>query len=253
MPTVFGRGALRLLAGVAWAAGVVAATAPAHAATSTVSVGDGGGEFSPVQVTVGVDDSVRWSNRSIATRHNISSSGGDWSLNADVHPVVSTGPSSTSYTFRAAGTYTYVCRFHGTTGTVVVSGGTQTPTQAPRPSATARPAPAPTSAAPPSPSATPTSARTSPTPKPAASVKSPKPARTLAGPRRPARRTPAARAATRRSGLLRGLTADPTGRGRGLPVLVALVAVVGVGTAQLRVVRDLRSSSGRHRLSSRCR
>jgi plastocyanin len=229
------------------AAAPIGAAAPAYADTEAVSVEDGSPEFSPGRLTVRVGDTVRWSNTSLINAHNVSSSRGGWSFGADLAPLLSPGSSSASFTFTSAGSYSYVCRFHpGMGGAVVVTGGgpkpapssPPTPTSAPKPTPTRSPSAAPTAASP-------TRAITSPPASPqrpsAAAAKPP-------ASRRP--RPAAARRPTSRRGLLRGLTAaDPTGRERGLPALVALTMVVGVGSAHVRVRRLLPVANGRHRLS----
>jgi plastocyanin len=226
---------------------------PAYAATTGVSVGDGSAEFSPGQVTVRVGDTVRWSNTSLVNAHNVSSSGGGWSFGADLAPVLSPASSSASFTFSSGGTYAYVCRFHpAMRGIVVVTGGSSTqPTRAPAPQPTAAPKPTATRIASPAPS----SAAPTPTPAgpPAATRPSPSAARAKSSPavsRRPRAVAAGSQRPTGPQGLLRGLTAaDPTGRERGLPLLVALAVLVGVGSAHVRVRRLLPVSNGRHRLS----
>jgi plastocyanin len=80
--------------------------------------------FSPRTVTVGVGDTVTWTN-SDAQAHT-ATSGSAWDTGAIG------GGDSASVTFRSAGTYDYVCSFHpAMTGRVVVraaAGGTTPPT-----------------------------------------------------------------------------------------------------------------------------
>jgi plastocyanin len=99
--------------------------APVHAAEQTVAVRDN--LFDPATKSVNVGDTVRWTNSSTVTTHNVTF---DAPLSAnlgDMAPGGGSGSQSVSPAFTTAGTFTYFCRFHqasGMRGTIVVGGGT---------------------------------------------------------------------------------------------------------------------------------
>lgn len=79
-----------------------------------------GFSFSPRTVTVGVGDSVTWTNSDAQT--HTATSGTAWDTGD-----IGNGESA-SITFRRAGTYDYICAIHPTmTGTVVVRGTSGAP------------------------------------------------------------------------------------------------------------------------------
>jgi len=88
---------------------------PASAATFGVSEVDF--DFVPATITIGVGDSVLWTNNG-ASPHT--STGGSWNSGT-------MNPGATfSHTFNSAGSFPYVCQFHeslGMVGTVVVQAG----------------------------------------------------------------------------------------------------------------------------------
>src|SRR6266550_3839131 len=134
---------------VVWAAalviscGLLALPLIALAATSSVNIQ--GSAFVPPTTTVRVGDTVSWTNRD-AFSHTSTSDTGAW--NSD---VIRAG-SSFSFTFRAAGTFTYHCAIHTFMhGTIVVQAvttpqPTAPPTAPPTPVRTVPPTIAPTSA-----------------------------------------------------------------------------------------------------------
>jgi plastocyanin len=91
---------------------------PATAATRTVNIY--GSSFSPKSVTITEGDTVRWVNRD-NVNHQILADKGQF-----VSPILR--PNQTfSFTFRAAGTYTYKDELHPKiTGTIVVKGAPPT-------------------------------------------------------------------------------------------------------------------------------
>jgi plastocyanin len=113
----------RLVAAVAGMA-LIALLGAGSAVAADQAVAISGFTFSPTTVTVGVGDTVTWTN-SDAQAHT-ATSGSAWDTGAIG------GGDSTSVTFRSAGTYDYVCSFHpAMTGRVVVraaAGGTTPPT-----------------------------------------------------------------------------------------------------------------------------
>jgi plastocyanin len=215
------------------------AAGPAHAATKNVSAG-GGNTFSPGSITIKAGDTVVWTNTG-GIGHTVTSWAGDW--NKD--DAIAAPTTNTSYTFDTAGTYKYYCRTHGTNtgtgmrGVVIVTGTAPKPSKTPTPTKTTSPRPTSTrTTAPPSGSATPT------TPAPSASSAtvvlpsgSVPPASATTAPPLPsvAPRSPGPSEPVflGEGGLKRQ---SPTGRNRGLPLLVSLVLVLGVGSAEIRAL-----------------
>jgi plastocyanin len=213
--------------------------APAHAATKNVSAG-AANTFAPASITVRPGDTVVWTNTG-GFGHTVTSSSGNWSKNDSI-PVQTT---TTSYLFDKAGTYRYFCSTHGTAtsgmrGTVVVAGTKPRPSKTPTKTPSSRPSA--TTAPPPPPSSTPPS--TSSTPEPSGSAGSATPPVGSATPPPSASTSPiplptVVPGQPFESQFLGvgGLTPPPpSGRGRGLPLLIALVLVGGVGSAELRAV-----------------
>jgi plastocyanin len=108
------RGAIAT-AGLVLGAWLAVAAGAAHAADGAVRIS--GFAFSPDSVTVGVGESVTWTNED-AVAHTATGSGGAFDTER-LDPG-----ESTTITFATAGSYAYVCAIHPTmTGTVVVEPG----------------------------------------------------------------------------------------------------------------------------------
>lgn len=224
---------LRAAAALGAAAFLVVPVFSASAEDQTVLVGENNeNKFTPATVRIRPGDTVTWQWAG-GTDHTVTSTTANWNKdNAVGFPSLSL---NTQYLFDAPGTYRYVCKTHqgaGMKGTVVVEGTKPRPSpsrtsQPPTSSPTTRPptSPAPTGSGSPSPSAgsatpvvpsvTPPTESESPVPLP--SVVEPTPTETFLG-----------------EG---GLTAQPaTGRAKGLPVMLALLLIGGVGSAELRAL-----------------
>jgi LPXTG-motif cell wall-anchored protein len=94
---------------------MLAVGGPASAATTGVSEVDF--DFVPATVTIGVGDTVVWTNNSNSPH---TSTGGSWD-SGTMNPGA-----SFSHTFPSAGTFPYHCEFHeslGMVGTVIVQAG----------------------------------------------------------------------------------------------------------------------------------
>ena len=185
--------------------------------------------FDPKSVTINVGDTVSWTNNG-GVGHTVTSTSDNWEKD---NPIA-VPQQSTSFRFTKAGTYTYQCSTHapGMSGTVVVKAKpkpTPTPTRSTA-TPTSSPTPQPsTTSEPPEPSATPTSPppASSPPPSPAPSASMPRPS--FSPPGGQSSGTPYLGVG--------GLTPHPpTGRERGLPVLIAVVFLVGVVTAEVRTL-----------------
>jgi plastocyanin len=102
---------------------VFSATAVTAPLSASVTVGQGGNNFSPASVTIAAGGSVTWTWASGVVQHNVT-----WLTAPGTLPPNSTNLSGTStYTppagsFSTAGTYTYECSIHGSimSGQVVV-------------------------------------------------------------------------------------------------------------------------------------
>jgi LPXTG-motif cell wall-anchored protein len=93
----------------------VAVGGPASAATTGVSEVDF--DFVPATVTIGVGDTVKWTNNSTDVH---TSTGGSWD-SGNMNPGA-----TFIHTFGSAGTFAYHCTFHqslGMVGTVIVQAG----------------------------------------------------------------------------------------------------------------------------------
>ena len=238
------RPALRVLRAVAALGGAAAlvlpvSTPPAAAADQTVQVGSPENRFGPATVRIKPGDTVTWQYAG-GTSHTVTATTSNWEKNDPVGPpaVLSL---STSYLFDAPGTYRYVCTTHesvGMRGTVVVEGTRPRPTRSPRPTSSPRP----TASRTPSPGATASpSASPSATPSPSAGTATPgvitasplTPGPTGRPPLPSVAPTPGVSPYLGTG----GLTPHPaTGRGKGLPVLLALLLIGGVGSAELRAL-----------------
>jgi len=132
------------LAAVSLVAAAALGGAPAaHAATQSVTIGDG--FFEPAALTVTAGDTVTWTNADGSPHTATANGGGFDSGNLD--------PGATfSFTFSEPGTYTYVCRYHDEMVATVmvvpaasaptVSGAAQQPAGAAEPPAGTAPPPA---------------------------------------------------------------------------------------------------------------
>jgi plastocyanin len=103
------------------AAFLLATPASAFAADTTVKGLDGTtGLWEPANVSVHVGDTVTWDFSSTTAAHNVASSSSNWSLSSPIK--TNPGHEPVSYTFTAAGTYSFVCNVHPDTmkGTVSV-------------------------------------------------------------------------------------------------------------------------------------
>ena len=135
---------LSLVAGLVGLAFVAAA--PAHAATTNVSIKNF--SFNPQDVTISVGDTVHWSNdETDGTVHSVTAD--DGSFTQDLNPG-----DTFSHTFGQAGTFGVHCRFHTyITGTITVNSGgssSSTTSTTAAPSTTSTTAPSTTSTTTPS-------------------------------------------------------------------------------------------------------
>ena len=92
---------LAVLVTAAWPA-AVASAAPEHVTVSMSNFA-----FAPAALTVHAGDAVTWTNHDVAP-HDVTVTSGPASVHS---PMLSTGQSWT-YTFTAAGTYSYICSIH---------------------------------------------------------------------------------------------------------------------------------------------
>ena len=233
---------LRAVAALGGAAALVVPTftAPAGAADQTVQVGAPENRFGPASVTINVGDTVTWEYAG-GSNHTVTSTTANWEKDDPVGPPAVLNL-STSYLFDAPGTYRYVCTTHesvGMRGVVVVEGRARPRPTATRTTTSPRPSPTRTTAAPsetPSPTA-------SPSVTPSASIGSAtppvqSPSIITANPTSPAP-LPSVAPSPRGTTYLGegGLTPQPaTGRGKGLPVMLALLLIGGVGSAEIRAL-----------------
>jgi plastocyanin len=225
------RPALRVARAVLALGGAAALLVPAFSARAAETAGvqtTADNTFKPATVTINPGDSVLWTNNG-GLQHTVTSTSKNWAKDDSI-PIQTT---TTSYKFDEPGRYTYHCKTHATMkGTVVV--------RAPRPTATpTTPRPTGTRTTAPSSSASPTATR-SVTPTPSVSNGTP----VIPSGTPPASSSPTAPplptvVPTGQQTLTTdlgtgGLTAQPaTGRGKGLPVMLALLLVGGVGSAEL--------------------
>lgn len=210
-------------------------TGTSNAANATVQA-NAQNQFTPSAVTISTGDTVTWQWAG-GFSHTVTSTSPNWSKN---NPLGPPAPSlETAYLFDRAGTYTYVCSTHesvGMKGTVTVVGPPK-PTKTPSPTRTStRPSPTRTSSpprtsAPPSGSASPTPSGGTATPiipsgsPPTASV-TPPPQPTVAP----------SESGTPFLGTGGLIPPPPTGRAKGLPVMLALLLIGGVGSAEVRAL-----------------
>jgi len=120
-------------------------TRPADAATTTVTVGDGGFFFFPSSVTINAGDTVQWTWS--ASGHS-STSGTPGAPSGFWDSGVLNQGATFSHTFPAAGSFPYFCTPHGACcgmiGSVTVLAPTPSPTPTPTPTPSATPTPSPT-------------------------------------------------------------------------------------------------------------
>ena len=221
----------------AWA--VVLAT-PAAADDETVQATNAN-VFAPASVTIDVDDTVTWdwTGANVAKEHTVTASSSNWTID----DTLTFGAQTTTFTFEEPGVYTYYCNNHGSAtdgmrGSVKVIDPNPPPSPTPTPtkSPTPKPTPKPTPTKSPSPSPT----ATTPQPEPTQTATVPIPSTSPPGPVPTSRPpviapTPSPTPAPALTGI--GLTAPPaTGRDRGLPIALAMVAIGGVVSAQVRTL-----------------
>jgi plastocyanin len=232
---------LRVARAVAASCGAAALVAYAFSGTSlaedqTVQA-NGQNQFAPADVTVDPGDSVTWQYAG-GFGHTVTSTSANWSKDVALGPPNGTGTLQTSYLFDRPGKYTYVCKTHeseGMRGTVTVTGTvgpTKPPTPRPTtPRPTTRPTGTPTATQ--SASGTPSPSVSSATPPvvPSGSVPPGSPTPTAPPPEVAPSESPSAFLGAG------GLTAPPpTGRAKGLPVMLALLLVGGVASAEIRAL-----------------
>ena len=234
------RPSLRLARAVVSLTGAAALLAYAFGGTSAaedqVVQANGQNQFTPADVTVNAGDTVTWQYAG-GFGHTVSSTSANWSKDTGLGPPTAT--LQTSYLFDRPGRYTYVCKTHeseGMRGTVTVA-GTVTPTRTPTPTRTTtrpptRPPTSPpstsSSPAPSSPSASASSA--TPPVLPTASVS---PALTTTPPQPTVLPGESGTPYLGEGGLI---PPPPTGRAKGLPVMIALLLIGGVGSAEVRAL-----------------
>ncbi|HWL36010.1 MAG TPA: plastocyanin/azurin family copper-binding protein [Frankiaceae bacterium] len=214
---------------------------PATAEDQTVAVGQNNeNRFTPATVRIKPGDTVTWQYAG-GSGHNVTSSSANWDKSDPVGPPALLN-FTTEATFSRAGTYRYVCTTHedvGMKGTVIVEGTvkpspTKTRTSSPRPTTTrtATSSPRPSETVSETPSPTPSSGTASPA-IPSGSVAPPSATST------PLLPSVAPDPETPKETFLGagGLTPQPaTGREKGLPVMLALLLIGGVGSAELRAL-----------------
>jgi plastocyanin len=215
----------------------------ATAEDQTVTVGTPTANvYTPKQVTIDVGDTVTW-RWGGGFGHTVSASSGNWAKDDPVGPP--TASLSTTHTFDKAGTFTYLCKTHGESmaGSVVVRGGSK-PKPTTKPPTTRPPSGTPTATRTSTTSARPSASAGSatPTPEPSAGSATPVVPGTTGRPT-PARSSgaplPTIAGGAEASPFLGegGLTPPPaTGREKGLPVMLALLLIGGVGSAELRAL-----------------
>jgi plastocyanin len=202
--------------------------------------------FDPATVTIAKGDTVTWSwgtDNPPTKTHTVTATSANWEFD---EPLSFT-QRSTAFEFTEYGTYTFVCEVHGAEmkGTVRVPAPVK-PTVKPT---TKPPSPSPTrTTAPPRPRPSATASSSSPAAQPSRSTgtagtpplggvsSSPRP-----GASRSAVPSPSVAPDPDEGNTVTiggpGLTPPPaTGRGRGVWVMLACVAILGVGSAQLRTL-----------------
>ncbi|HEX8002403.1 MAG TPA: plastocyanin/azurin family copper-binding protein [Mycobacteriales bacterium] len=236
------RPAARVVRAAGSLAGAAALLAYAFAGTSAAEdqtvQATGGNVFTPAAVTIDPGDTVTWQYAG-GFGHTVTSTSGGWSKDTSLGPPAATF--QTSYLFDQPGTYTYVCKTHesvGMKGTVTVRGTVQ-PTKKPTPTRTStRPQPTRTTSAP----ATSRPPSTSPTasPSPSTGSASPvlpsgsvSPVLTTPPPQPTVAPEPSGTPFLGEGGLI---PPPPSGRAKGFPVMLALLLIGGVGSAEVRAL-----------------
>lgn len=106
-------------------AAVLVPSPPASAADHAVSIPSDSNSFSPKELTIAVNDTVTWTDNSVAP-HSITAENGayDWPPGCSSSTTGSCMKLNDkfSFTFRATGTYRYYCKIHGGPGGVGMSG-----------------------------------------------------------------------------------------------------------------------------------
>src|SRR5882724_11355073 len=106
---------MRKLIGVMTLLAALAVAGPAGAATKSVNIFASG--FSPKSITITEGDTVTWTNRDSTANHQVLASRGEF-----VSPILHRG-NSYSFTFKAAGSFSYSDELHPKlTGSIVVKG-----------------------------------------------------------------------------------------------------------------------------------
>lgn len=238
------RPSLRVARAVASLSGAAALLAyafagPSAAEDETVQANNQN-QFTPAEVTIDPGDTVTWQYAG-GFGHTVTSTSANWTKDTPLGPPAAT--LQTSYLFDRPGTYTYVCTTHesvGMRGIVVVRGSTASPRPtSPRPTSPRPTSPRPTAtrtSAPPSesPSASPSPSAASATPPVLPSVSVPPGETTPTPPQPSVVAEPTGTPVNLGSG---GLTPPPpTGRAKGLPVMLALLLIGGVGSAEVRAL-----------------
>src|SRR5436190_1031322 len=109
------------------------------AATTSVSVGEGGARFNPESVTIPLGDTIEWvwlgNNHSVTT-------GTQFNPDGIFDSEIQNTGFRISFTFPEPGTYPYYCHVHGAmmTGTITVTAAPSSPTPTATPTPTAAPA-----------------------------------------------------------------------------------------------------------------
>jgi plastocyanin len=233
-----------LCAAVSAAALGVLPSSVAHAEDQSVSASNADA-FAPADVTVAKGDTVTWTWASDngLKEHTVSATSANWDIDESLNGL----NRSATFTFEAYGTYTYVCNVHG----AAMSGRVRVPAPA---KPTPKPTPKPTTASPkptsssPRPTATSSSTTVAPKPSQSSGTAGTPPLGGIAtsAPPSPSRSgvpapsiAPDPDESTPNTVTIGGpgLTPPPaTGRGRGVWVMLACVAILGVGSAQLRTL-----------------
>lgn len=235
------RPSLRVARAVATLSGAAALLAYAFAGPSAAEdenvQANNNNVFAPAEVTIDPGDTVTWQYAG-GFGHTVTSTSANWTKDSPLGPPAAT--LQTAYLFDRPGTYTYVCTTHESVnmrGVVIVRGAVTSPKPTPRPTS-----PRPTSPRP-------TVTRTS-SPRPSATVSPPPSASTARPPVLPTVSVPPGgttppppqpSVAPEPSGTpflgAGGLTPpEPTGRAKGLPVMLALLLIGGVGSAEVRAL-----------------
>ena len=236
------RPSLRVARAVATLSGAAALLAYGLAGTSVAEdqtvQANNENQFAPAEVTIDPGDTVTWQYAG-GVGHTVTSTSANWAKDSPLGPPTAT--LQTSYLFDRPGTYTYVCTTHESVnmrGVVIVRGTTTSPKPTtPRPTSPRPTSPRPTgtrTSSPPSesPSASPTASASSATPPVLPTVSVP-PGGTTPPPQPTVVPEPTGTPYLGVGGLT---PPPPTGRAKGLPVMLALLLIGGVGSAEVRAL-----------------